>query len=167
VVDDLRTRLDYEDGKLLAECEVHTFRASGPGGQKRNKTSSAVRLVHGPSGLTVKAAESRSQHENKAHALRRLRTAIAIRFRCPLPDRITWPETVQIADGTLRLNRSNPANDHVIGLVLDAMFAAGGSAAGAAKCLGITQSSLKRFLNEHPAALGELSRMGGANRADG
>ncbi len=54
------------DEQLLAQCEVDTYRASGPGGQKRNKTSSAVRLRHLPSGLLVIAEESRSQHENKA-----------------------------------------------------------------------------------------------------
>src|SRR5947209_18351124 len=54
------------DAQLLARCEVDTYRASGPGGQKRNKTSSAVRLRHEDSGLSVIAEESRSQHENKA-----------------------------------------------------------------------------------------------------
>ena len=57
------------DSQLLDQCEVDTYRASGPGGQKRNKTSSAVRLRHPPSGLMVIAEESRSQHENRARAL--------------------------------------------------------------------------------------------------
>ena len=61
---------------MLAQCEVDTYRASGPGGQKRNKTSSAVRLRHPPTGLLVIAEESRSQHANKAKALKRLRRAL-------------------------------------------------------------------------------------------
>src|SRR5262249_40367808 len=69
------------DAQLLAQCEVDTYRASGPGGQKRNKTSSAVRLRHPPSGLLVIAEESRSQHENKAKALRRLRQAFFLKLR--------------------------------------------------------------------------------------
>src|SRR5437764_14651253 len=69
------------DEQLLAQCDVDTYRASGPGGQKRNKTSSAVRLRHGPTGLVVIAAESRSQHENKAKALKRLRRAPYLQLR--------------------------------------------------------------------------------------
>src|SRR5947207_14217946 len=69
------------DAQLLEQCAVDTYRASGPGGQKRNKTSSAVRLRHKPSGLIVIAEESRSQHENRARALRRLREALYLKLR--------------------------------------------------------------------------------------
>src|SRR6516162_9727793 len=69
------------DAQLLAQCAVDTYRASGPGGQKRNKTSSAVRIRHLPSGLIVIAEESRSQHENRARALRRLRQALYLQVR--------------------------------------------------------------------------------------
>src|SRR6516165_11752025 len=76
------------DPQLLSQCEVDTYRASGPGGQKRNKTSSAVRLRHPPSGLLVIAEESRSQHENKAKALRRLRQAFFLKVRDEPADRV-------------------------------------------------------------------------------
>src|SRR5262249_37762165 len=82
------------DSQLLAQCEVDTYRASGPGGQKRNKTSSAVRLRHLPSGLIVIAEESRSQHENRARALRRLRQAVFLKVRDDLPPQIEQPETL-------------------------------------------------------------------------
>jgi protein subunit release factor B len=61
------------DEALLAECDVTTFRASGPGGQHRNKTWSAVRLRHRPSGIVVVGRRRRSQHQNRAEALARLR----------------------------------------------------------------------------------------------
>jgi protein subunit release factor B len=61
------------DDVLLEECELDVFVASGPGGQHRNKTESGVRLVHKPTGVTVTATERRSQHENRSHALARLR----------------------------------------------------------------------------------------------
>ena len=55
-----------------ATVRVDTFRASGAGGQHRNKTDSAIRLTHVPTGTVVTATEERSQHENRAVAWRRL-----------------------------------------------------------------------------------------------
>src|SRR5690242_21674945 len=82
------------DEQLLAQCAVDTYRASGPGGQKRNKTSSAVRIRHEPSGLIVIAEESRSQHENRARALRRLREALYLKLREELPPEERTPEAL-------------------------------------------------------------------------
>lgn len=55
-----------------ADVRFEAFRAGGPGGQHQNKTESAVRAVHVPTGLAVVARSERSQHRNKAAALRRL-----------------------------------------------------------------------------------------------
>jgi protein subunit release factor B len=68
--------LPESDEELLGECEVDTFRASGPGGQHVNKTESAVRLTHRPSGVIVTCREDRSQHRNKTTCLRRLRERV-------------------------------------------------------------------------------------------
>src|SRR5436190_2303283 len=86
------------DAQLLAQCEVDTYRASGPGGQKRNKTSSAVRLRHATSGLLVIAEESRSQHENRARALRRLRQAFFLKIRDPLSATELAPDALAARD---------------------------------------------------------------------
>src|ERR1700710_1526984 len=92
------------DDRLLAECAIDTYRASGPGGQKRNKTSSAVRLRHEPTGLLVIAEESRSQHENKAKALRRLRQAFFLKLRePPSAEALTQIDAIRSADGKLQL----------------------------------------------------------------
>ena len=79
------------DEQLLAECDVETFRAGGPGGQHQNKTESAVRLTHRPTGIVVTARESRSQHRNRARALARLRAALAAREHTAPPRRPTKP----------------------------------------------------------------------------
>jgi len=65
------------DEDLLRECEVETFRSSGPGGQHVNKTESAVRLRHGPSGIVVSSQQERSQHRNKVLCLQKLRRKVA------------------------------------------------------------------------------------------
>ncbi|MBC8515501.1 peptide chain release factor 2 [bacterium] len=58
-----------EEALDLADIHMDFFRAGGPGGQHANKTSSAVRLVHKPTGLTVTARNERSQHQNRATAM--------------------------------------------------------------------------------------------------
>ncbi len=55
-----------------SDLRVEAFRSSGPGGQHANKTSSAVRVTHTPTGLVAVAQEERSQHRNRALALARL-----------------------------------------------------------------------------------------------
>src|ERR1700691_3742228 len=87
------------DAQLLAHCEVDTYRASGPGGQKRTKTSSAVRVRHPPSGLIVIAEESRSQHKNRAKALQRLRQAFFLKVRVPLAPAELAPEALALREG--------------------------------------------------------------------
>lgn len=61
------------DDDLLKECDVHTFKSSGKGGQHVNKTESGVRLVHRPSRIVVSCTQERSQHINKKQCLMRLR----------------------------------------------------------------------------------------------
>lgn len=68
-----RRSLRLSDEALLSECREDFFVGGGPGGQHRNKTASAVRLVHGPTGLAVTATERRSQARNRGEALSRLR----------------------------------------------------------------------------------------------
>ena len=68
--------LPESDEDLLRECEVETFRSSGPGGQHVNKTESAVRLRHLPSGIVVTSREVRSQHQNKVLCLQKLRKKV-------------------------------------------------------------------------------------------
>src|ERR1700687_4578872 len=68
--------LPESDEDLLRECQFDTFRASGPGGQHVNKTESAVRVTHLPSGVVVTSQQERSQHRNKALCLQKLRAKI-------------------------------------------------------------------------------------------
>ena len=83
--------LAQDDEALLRDCEVSTFIGGGPGGQHRNKTASAVRLVHLPTGVTVTATERRSQLRNRSAALERLRAVLTGIARVRRPRRPTVP----------------------------------------------------------------------------
>jgi ribosome-associated protein len=83
--------LRLSDELLLRACEVSFFVGSGPGGQHRNKTASAVRILHVPSGLSVTATERRSQSQNRSVALARLRMALRALAHVPRPRRPTRP----------------------------------------------------------------------------
>lgn len=139
------------DTQLLAQCEVDTYRASGPGGQKRNKTSSAVRIRHPASGLLVIAEESRSQHDNKAKALQRLRQAFFLKIREPIAREAVSPESLQSCpeyngirdrEGRLHLGRKDPRFWPLIGLILDVLQMVEARVSEAAELLGISTGNL-------------------------
>jgi hypothetical protein len=143
-----------DDSQLLAQCEVDTYRASGPGGQKRNKTSSAVRLRHLPSGLIVIAEESRSQHENKAKALRRLRQAFILKLREPIADAglgaIAKHEVIaaiRTGDGKLHLaTPKDPRFWPAVAVLLDVLDVCEAHVSEAAKRFGTTTANLLSVL---------------------
>ena len=67
-----RQKFDTDPKILKNQVTIETYRSSGPGGQRKNKVETAVRLKHLPSGITVVASEHRSQAENRSLAFERL-----------------------------------------------------------------------------------------------
>ena len=157
-----RTWLLLTDPQLLIGCEVDTFRASGPGGQKRNKTSSAVRIRHLPTGLIVTAVESRSQHENRARALKRLREALALTQRNPVDSNAEPPPfVVNVLQQNPGLRISPRHEDYflVIQHVLDLIQTYRGSVGDAAGRLGISTGQLVRFLKQDDKLWAQTNRV--------
>lgn len=144
-----RTYLDLDDEKLLAECAVDKFRASGPGGQKRNKTDSGVRIRHLPTGVSATAVEDRSQHVNKRRALRRLRVELALEVRRieSLDDLVPSERLRSYMDGggRLRISDKNPDFPAIVQELVDVATLCDWRTSEAAEALGLTTAQLVRF----------------------
>jgi hypothetical protein len=144
-------RADYvlaSDDALIAQCEVDRYRASGPGGQHRNKTESAVRLRHKLTGISAIGEDSRSQSENKLHAVRRLRSALALELREPVTG-ISPRLTAFVAAGTAPLGAKTRLTGEywaAIGELLDLLVANNLEIATTAQRLGITTGAMSKLL---------------------
>lgn len=142
--------LRMSDAELLKECREERYKASGPGGQRRNKVTTAVRLRHEPTGVHVQAEEGRALEENRRRAVRRLRERIAIEVRASFDpaNPLLPPEFTKYVTppGRLSVNPKNPDYPHVVATLLDALAAVECSNAAAAASLGVTTSQLTKFL---------------------
>ncbi|MCL4224192.1 MAG: hypothetical protein KJZ91_06900 [Myxococcales bacterium] len=144
------------DDELLRLCEVDRYRASGPGGQHRNKTESAVRVRHVATGVAAHADDSRSQHENRARAVKRLRGALALELRRPVAlDGFVADARLAalVAGGTAPLGektRQTAGYWVAIARLLDVFVAAGAEVAATAERLGIGTAALARLLTHDP-----------------
>lgn len=151
-----REYLALTDEVLLTQCDVHIYKSSGPGGQHRNKVSTAVRIKHRPTGVTAHGDESRSQHQNKRMALRRVRMKIASQIRRPVelrdPDLPTVVEQCMFRPGRstssasrcLRVGRKDHRFWYVAAFLLDVLDAFEGRLTDAGGYIGITLGNLTR-----------------------
>jgi hypothetical protein len=150
------------DDALLRECRWEAFRASGPGGQKRNKTSSAIRLTHMATGISAIANESRQQSVNRARAMERLRHRMTIMLRLAIdPEAFappSWFTKKTPGHGRFRVVYRRGVDLAALGLILDTLAATQWSVADAARLLGISTSALTGAMSEDPAAWAEINR---------
>jgi hypothetical protein len=150
-----------DEAKLLAESDVDTYRASGPGGQNRNKVESAVRIRHRSTGITAIAEESRSQAENRQRALRRLRATLALHIRRP-SGKDGVPQEVKAcinSGGRLRVGRKDARYLPAAAAVLDVLVEAEGVISSTAARLGLTTGNLSAFLTADADLMTEANRI--------
>jgi hypothetical protein len=151
---------------LLADCDETPTRRGGPGGQHRNKVSTAVVLRHRPSGITAEASERRSQTQNRAVAIQRLRLRLAIELRTRLA--AASDDDGESMSDLWRRRRSGTAirvaADHedypaLVAEALDRLDESRGRLAVASRRLGVTGSQLAGLLARHPAAWAALQSL--------
>ncbi|MDX1775025.1 MAG: peptide chain release factor 1 [Desulfobulbales bacterium] len=106
------------------DLRIDVFRSSGPGGQSVNKTESAIRITHLPTGLVVSCQDEKSQHKNKAKALKVLRARLLDKMEQDQHDKISEDRKSQVGTGdrSERIRTYNypqgRVSDHRINLTL-------------------------------------------------
>ena len=136
--------LALTDAALLRLCRQEAYRASGPGGQHRNSTDSAVRVSVLDGRIAASCADHRSQHRNRAEALRRLRINLALDLRQPIRSEL-W-------EGLWKLGRKDRRYAGFIAHVLDVMAGHDWAVGLAAKALGTSTGKLVKTLAGDPQA---------------
>lgn len=134
--------------KLLEDCDIQRTRASGPGGQHRNKTETAIQITHVPTGLTALAYERRSQEDNRKVAVFRLRLTLAAEHRT-VKSRVVNPTALwdsRCPKGKIFCSDSHQDFPSMIAEAMNAVDAKGFDVRLAAAALGCSTSQLVRFI---------------------
>ncbi|WDE96948.1 peptide chain release factor-like protein [Lentisphaera profundi] len=128
--------LKMTDEELLNRCKTDHYIATGNGGQKRNKTSSAVRLTLKDTSISATASEDRQQSVNKKRALRKLRLAIAMEMR----------QEAQQWQGQLDMNPKNAQYPLFIAALTDNLFDKNWQVSEVAKSMDLSTGKLIKII---------------------
>ncbi|MFM9024315.1 MAG: peptide chain release factor family protein [Planctomycetaceae bacterium] len=144
--------------ELLKSCSETRTRRSGPGGQHRNKTETAVVLVHAPTGISAEASERRSQAENRREALHRLRLRLALEHREPAGMHVSHTWRSRVRGRQLVVSSAHEDFPALVAEALDRLYAATFETSLVAEQLGVTGTQLVRLFKKSTAAWVALNR---------
>ena len=128
--------LEMDDESLIKACQIQFYKSTGPGGQKKNKTESAVRLTHEETGVEASAQDDRQQSVNRKRAVRRLRLKLAMEVRM---DPVKW-------EGQLDMNPKNEKFPLFIAHIFDALEDSSWQVSTAGTFLELSTGKLIRIL---------------------
>ena len=160
--------LTLSPDELLAQCTRTPYQASGPGGQKRNRVYSALRLEHSPTGVRAESGAHREAARNRADALRKLRLALAIAgsrlVLLPRPHDGTPPEDPPGPPAGYPAFRAKISTEHkdYPATVLESLVmfrALGGELRPTAARLGVSTSAFGRYLKIDKTVFAEANRI--------
>lgn len=160
---------------LTSQCRMSQFKRGGPGGQHRNKTQTAIRWVHEPTGVEAQSNEFREQVRNRSVALRRLRIQLAIELRTRWersPELIADQRQTDAVEPSpewmmlqgpgvpqgLRVSPDHTAYPAVLARLLDDLHRSGGQPSLIKSIWGGSSSGIIQFLSDLPISLGEVNR---------
>ena len=160
---------------LTSQCRMSQFKRGGPGGQHRNKTQTAIRWLHEPTGVEGQSNEFREQVRNRSVALRRLRIQLAIDLRTrwdgsPEPiadqrhsDAVEPSAELMMLQGAgvpqgLRISPEHTDYPAVLARLLDDLYRSGGQPSLIKSIWGGSSSGIIQFLSDLPVSLGEVNR---------
>ncbi|MEO1990934.1 MAG: peptide chain release factor-like protein [Pirellulales bacterium] len=138
---------------LLKQCEESHTKRSGPGGQHRNKTETAVVLTHRPTGIAAEASERRSQAANRRVAIWRLRLRLATEYRTQVARKVPskeWRSRVRHQRITVRVDHDD--YPRLIAEALDFLQLKQGDLSVSALHFGVSASQLVKLFKKQTAA---------------
>ena len=146
--------------RILRDCKIQTTRSSGPGGQHRNKTETAVVITH-LSGISGQASERRSQADNRAAALERLRLNLAIFYRTDFSLDPKFVDSQWVRHGRLTIGVQHADFPGLLATVFNCLQQNDFKMAASAQQLGISSAQITKLLRMCPIAMTHCNQQRG------
>ncbi|MEM6394489.1 MAG: peptide chain release factor-like protein [Planctomycetota bacterium] len=146
----------WAEARLLRECVVERTRGSGPGGQRRNKVATGVRVRHEPTGLVAEAGERREPEANRRMAVFRLRVLLALEVRVKrVGPTALWRS--RCSGGKVSISSGHADFPAVLAEILDVLAMKGWQLREASEDWGGTASQWVKVLKAEPRAFERLN----------